>query len=364
MTGPLALIIVKNLYWILLQPNVSASDDIHEEKAVVGEKYGYQDSAKNSDLDPLSEGLGTAESPERDRLRKRRSKLLGFELDVYGNHEEDVNPHSFEKGLENLSSSEFESRLYNIDALLLGEQNYVLAEDVNPSSYEDTLENSPSSELDLWLYKIEDCRQQRLTEDDQLMYDASLNFKRKYRNTERTKKLIRHGNLSFKRDDIHEIYRKNDGDEQFLSVQSGGRMTFHDISRRLSFPETQGHSIKSQSISCSNLKDRLGPTTETKSVEIAYPLVEKPKELKGKFIKRSRDYSRAYLHMKEDEPFEGMPAETEPPEDSDGFKLLVQRNFFECVKMMNENPAQQKKYMVQGKDSSLKCIVCGRNAFL
>ncbi|KAI3838848.1 hypothetical protein MKX03_002624 [Papaver bracteatum] len=46
------------------------------------------------------------------------------------------------------------------------------------------------------------------------------------------------------------------------------------------------------------------------------------------------------------------------PEDSEEFKLLVQRAFLRFSKQLNENPSQRKRYLEQGKCRVL-CSVCG-----
>ncbi|GMI89002.1 hypothetical protein HRI_002569500 [Hibiscus trionum] len=50
---------------------------------------------------------------------------------------------------------------------------------------------------------------------------------------------------------------------------------------------------------------------------------------------------------------------TEPPEDSDEFKQLIHGAYIKFVKVLNENPAQRRKYTDKGEVKTLKCCVCG-----
>ncbi|XVF19503.1 hypothetical protein REPUB_Repub11eG0116100 [Reevesia pubescens] len=50
---------------------------------------------------------------------------------------------------------------------------------------------------------------------------------------------------------------------------------------------------------------------------------------------------------------------TEPPEDSEEFKQLIHDAFDKFVKVLNENPAQRRKYTDKGEAETLKCCVCG-----
>ncbi|KAI3992369.1 hypothetical protein MKX01_030090 [Papaver californicum] len=52
------------------------------------------------------------------------------------------------------------------------------------------------------------------------------------------------------------------------------------------------------------------------------------------------------------------PLKSDVPEDSEEFKLLVQRAFLQFSKQLNENPAQRKRFLEQGKCRVL-CSVCG-----
>ncbi|KAH1130636.1 hypothetical protein J1N35_002014 [Gossypium stocksii] len=50
---------------------------------------------------------------------------------------------------------------------------------------------------------------------------------------------------------------------------------------------------------------------------------------------------------------------TVPPEDSDEFEQLIHRAYFKFVKVLNENPAQRRKYTNKGEAETIKCCVCG-----
>ncbi|KAI3987099.1 hypothetical protein MKX01_036889 [Papaver californicum] len=52
------------------------------------------------------------------------------------------------------------------------------------------------------------------------------------------------------------------------------------------------------------------------------------------------------------------PLKSDVPEDSEEFKLLAQRAFLRFSKQLNDNPAQRKRYLEQGKCRVL-CSVCG-----
>lgn len=55
-------------------------------------------------------------------------------------------------------------------------------------------------------------------------------------------------------------------------------------------------------------------------------------------------------------------AKSEPPEDSEEFKELVQKSFLFFTKKLNDNPVVRKRYKEQGRAGSLFCIVCGRRS--
>ncbi|XP_058004126.1 uncharacterized protein LOC110648784 isoform X2 [Hevea brasiliensis] len=50
---------------------------------------------------------------------------------------------------------------------------------------------------------------------------------------------------------------------------------------------------------------------------------------------------------------------TEPPEDSEEFMLLVQSAFLKFVKVLNENSANRRKYLEEGRAGTMKCSICG-----
>ncbi|XVF69118.1 hypothetical protein PTKIN_Ptkin11bG0055200 [Pterospermum kingtungense] len=50
---------------------------------------------------------------------------------------------------------------------------------------------------------------------------------------------------------------------------------------------------------------------------------------------------------------------TEPHEDTEEFKKLIHVAFVKFVKVLNENPAQRRKYTQKGEAETLKCCVCG-----
>ncbi|KAK4593176.1 hypothetical protein RGQ29_017354 [Quercus rubra] len=55
------------------------------------------------------------------------------------------------------------------------------------------------------------------------------------------------------------------------------------------------------------------------------------------------------------------PLESEPSEDSEEFKQLVQEAFLKYCKKLNVNPAVRRRYKEQGKAGSFFCIVCGKS---
>ncbi|KAK6235136.1 XS domain - like 7 [Theobroma cacao] len=50
---------------------------------------------------------------------------------------------------------------------------------------------------------------------------------------------------------------------------------------------------------------------------------------------------------------------TEPPEDSEEFEQQIHGAFVKFVKILNENPAQRRKYREKGEAGTLRCCVCG-----
>ncbi|KAF6166055.1 hypothetical protein GIB67_012952 [Kingdonia uniflora] len=92
------------------------------------------------------------------------------------------------------------------------------------------------------------------------------------------------------------------------------------------------------------------------------PLPWKESPRNNKFRKRMMDDQYESVGVQHCDHSENQLAvvKTDPPEDSEEFKLLVHRAFFKYSKQLNENPAQQKRYKEQGKSGTLLCSVCGR----
>ncbi|KAF2321651.1 hypothetical protein GH714_000910 [Hevea brasiliensis] len=53
---------------------------------------------------------------------------------------------------------------------------------------------------------------------------------------------------------------------------------------------------------------------------------------------------------------------TEPPQDSEEFMLLVQSAFLKFVKVLNENSANRRKYLEEGRAGTMKCSICGSSS--
>ncbi|OIW03892.1 hypothetical protein TanjilG_30168 [Lupinus angustifolius] len=118
--------------------------------------------------------------------------------------------------------------------------------------------------------------------------------------------------------------------------------------RIITFPNTFVSSSR-------NVRARLGPRVV--SPENAYA----GKNIKSKKLKKNLlDVSKtATCYDLSDVKLKVEHSKTDPPEDSKEFKQLVQNAFFKFVKLLNENPAQRRKYTDQGVADTLRCTLCG-----
>lgn len=83
----------------------------------------------------------------------------------------------------------------------------------------------------------------------------------------------------------------------------------------------------------------------------------------NKVWKRSTDGHHVDGRVNDDDPSEdwGNFVKSEPPENTEKFKQLVEIAFLKFSKKLNENPAARTRYKEQGRAGSLFCIVCGRS---
>ncbi|KAK3008099.1 hypothetical protein RJ639_013646 [Escallonia herrerae] len=136
---------------------------------------------------------------------------------------------------------------------------------------------------------------------------------------------------------------------------SGGR----DIKKRLG-PAPQNINVPYSSVKNkkSSLKKRLGSGPQKSRASFTWIRAKdnKPQRLP----RRNQDGSDGGLQLKEGGPSGSSltPVKTEPPKNSEEFKQLVHSSFLRFVKLFNNNSAQRRRFLEQGRAGSLKCNIC------
>ncbi|KAE9600562.1 hypothetical protein Lalb_Chr14g0374171 [Lupinus albus] len=112
--------------------------------------------------------------------------------------------------------------------------------------------------------------------------------------------------------------------------------------------------------SARNVRARLGPRVVPPENPYSRKNI-KSKKLKKNILDVSKTatcYDLSDVKVKVEHSMTGLPA------DSKEFKQLVQSAFFKFVKVLNENPAQRRKYTDQGVADTLRCTLCGRSVII
>ncbi|XWS52843.1 hypothetical protein CRYUN_Cryun11dG0107100 [Craigia yunnanensis] len=105
-----------------------------------------------------------------------------------------------------------------------------------------------------------------------------------------------------------------------------------------------------------SIKQRLGPPCQVHNPK-GMPGVERHKT--RKLLKENIYDFQEEVHARDIDLPDVKRGRTEPPEDSEEFKQLIHVAFVKFVKVLNENPAQRRKYTEKGEAETLKCCVCG-----
>lgn len=148
-----------------------------------------------------------------------------------------------------------------------------------------------------------------------------------------------------------------------------------DIMKRLGPRHQDIHALPSHlhvNMPESSVRKRLGPV-KTSKPSVMQRLGPGPKKnetevFQMKTHKSGNLYQRAcyddnYLVPVEETSFaDVISTNVEPRENSEEFKQLVHCAYFRFVKQLNENSAQRRRILEQGKAGLLKCIVCGSNS--
>ncbi|XVE59530.1 hypothetical protein DITRI_Ditri05aG0053200 [Diplodiscus trichospermus] len=121
-----------------------------------------------------------------------------------------------------------------------------------------------------------------------------------------------------------------------------------------------------------SIKQRLGPPSQVHSnrKNIKHRLWPPCQAPKPKGIPRLERHKTRNLSKENANPFqEGVQARVDlpdvkrgradPSQDSEEFKQLIHGSFVKFVKVLNENPAQRRKYTEEGEAEALRCCVCG-----
>lgn len=106
-----------------------------------------------------------------------------------------------------------------------------------------------------------------------------------------------------------------------------------------------------------SVKQRLWPSYQVHS-SISIPRIERHKPSKLAKEKVNEFCKRVQARGVVSHPVKR--GRTIPPEDSDEFEQLTHGTYFKFVKVLNENPAQRRKYTNKGEVETIKCFVCGR----
>ncbi|KAH9768911.1 hypothetical protein WN944_018735 [Citrus x changshan-huyou] len=150
--------------------------------------------------------------------------------------------------------------------------------------------------------------------------------------------------------------RAYDGQEQYGNFAYGDRFSTRD-----SLVHSQGSSIRYYKNSGKYVKanPRLGSLSRHSS---HHGDRRTGLNKQHKVWKRIEDYDED-VHENDGDTSEEWSnlAESEPSEDTEEFKELVQKAFLLYAKKLNVNPSVRRRYKEQGKAGSLFCIACGRS---
>ncbi|OVA03615.1 XS domain [Macleaya cordata] len=283
---------------------------------------------------------------------------------------------------------EFETRICNDRKVTRLGSDYVydsFERDAAPRSYRDRLRNGAIPQFESDLYRLSLSPQRRLKAEELGNYDSSERIlKRKYIMDEEMSSHNPSSTLSSGRNISRRMQEPIGSNTQWSGRNPGGL----SLSKRLNFgrqPYRKGgrpyEGMATRRASASDdrfpFRDRLvhaqqctggnisikrrlrpGPLTSHNSYRLD---IRKDSHKLKKFRKRTLDNQRDSPNVCNGDAVEDLvaPAKSDVPEDSEEFKHLVHRAFLRFSKQLNENPAQRRRYLEEGKAGTLLCSVCG-----
>ncbi|KAK9280497.1 hypothetical protein L1049_014189 [Liquidambar formosana] len=388
------------------------SDEFGGKMASVRGGYGHRDTARASIVDSILGKIDCIESSHGDRLQASRLlehlRSLQEQPPISNNHDVSGASYLLKQDGEVLGSRstplDFTTEVYPDHESLRGtelcgdhenqhlkedygfkrdaehlKEDYSFERDAGPWSCEEKMNRLPMSECDPGLYKIDDSPHGRLTTEELGLYDLSENMHKRKRGMDR--KLNRHSHYIHDLSDGNGQLTGQEMDSEFLSNKPGHSMPGHSQNRKAvrAFDEKSSYRI-------SNPDDLLSSHKPPASIQrhLSKPRMSAGKD-KQKWLrpgppnvsnpslgnrkpykspKRRVDHFHGSCHASGGDPSEAkvIPVKTDPPEDSEEFKLLVCSAFFKFIRQLNENPAQRRRYTEEGKAASLKCSICGSDS--
>uniref|UniRef100_A0A5B7BIG5 XS domain-containing protein n=1 Tax=Davidia involucrata TaxID=16924 RepID=A0A5B7BIG5_DAVIN len=363
----------------------------------VQEEFGHRDSLSAGIVDPIFNRINVTEGSHRSHLSESRQRVhsrssqeqpISNYLDASGTS------HSRQQDGEVVvyrnTHLDYERQVHLGHECLPFGEDYGHGKDAVPRSLEERLDMLPMIDYDPHLNGIDGGSRKRSTVEELGLHEPSRKMLKQKHGVD--KKVTRHhpinkflsnGKTTCKIQELggaaeqwtgeemdplflpkksrfsHTQYRKAGSTSDEMGRQkisySGNRLSSNNLS--VSMPR---HLSKPHKIGARDIKKRLRPGPP--NVHISHPLVKKYKP--NKFQRRIHGDFHGNLHVQRGGPTEVVvtPAKTEPPESSEDFKQLVHSAFFKFVKQLNENLAQRRRFMVQGKADGLKCSICGSNS--
>nr|BAF37796.1 hypothetical protein [Ipomoea trifida] len=374
--------------------------DIHGTKAIpnefyrknvgVSEEYNHQDTSGASFMDPNYDELSHQENmiggkPWDYIPSKQGQSTLGY-FGASG---------ALEKREQEMKILEYEANNPDYERVLYkGHRSPCMLHnnemDEHPCTFQersDVLYRDNNPHLD----EMNDSIQQRLIEKNQILPKSSTSrFKRKYG---KDRKLSICGDLGItsssngrnahRQGDNADIYLE--GDKYSVSISKKLKVNHSKYGKNRRMSTTMASRLsKTSKYGNRDIKKRLGPYPQ--DVDATHSSVKKYSSLKHRlgppprkshstlpWLKNLTSYKVSEEDLNDldeslpdqrDDRLESSVTQqkSEPVENLEDFKQLVDNAFFKFAKHLNETPARRTKYRNQGTSSCLKCIICGRDS--
>ncbi|KAE9461308.1 hypothetical protein C3L33_06761, partial [Rhododendron williamsianum] len=364
----------------------SLSDKLYGKMAGVENDYGHVDSLGSRRVEPIKDRIvvtegshrehvigGTTWDPYRSSLERPISNYLDASKPLF------VSKNDGEALHHGSIHHKYDRDVYRERTNNYMREDHGYGRDAGLQPEDEILNMSSMTGYDPGLDGIDDDIQEGLTEEELEFIEQPKRMQKRKLNveTELTRKNPR-SKFSNKRNISGKIHNTNPSTSVFspsryrniggtihgVGHRNSNRVAYGGSSRNPWQLKSNGRDIKKRlGPSFRDIKRRLGPVGPgPQEANMLHPSVKKRKV--QKLLNMNGDGHHESVHAEEEGPSVGNlpPAKSEPSEESEEFKQLVQGAFLKFVKQLNENPGQRRRLKKQGKAGSLKCTVCGSDS--